>query len=430
MKTKLLHSVCAMLIAAVMAAAGTAYGAAAPAAYRIVTLGDSLAVGYEPGMTEKSVPYGYSERFREQALFHGRASAANYGILGLRTEGLIRLLQGAEEGKTLKAADIQDFSMYADDRITAMADGVGAKTAALKKSLESANVVVITIGGNDFGDFVKQLQPMSNTDAEAALANDFITRLNKYTEEAENALRLTASLAPHARILLADQYLPLPKFFAPDLYDMLYDKAVVPLSGKVNELAAKLQGEGIDVLPVSIYGLFKGKEGSLTHMAISLDGSTPPDIHPTQAGYETIAQAFAKAMWGEYRKPAARATGVPFSVVVSGREWKTAIKPVLKNAVAYASAADLAKALGAELKWDAKKKTAVFKTKTRTVTLVADGKTQTMTVGAAKTKLAAPAFQQKVGKDNKPFVPLTAVAASLQYEAVYSSQLQTYFLNP
>ncbi|MBD2848558.1 hypothetical protein IDH44_25550, partial [Paenibacillus sp. IB182496] len=69
--------------------------AIAPQTYRIVGIGDSLTAGYEHGFTLDSVPYGYVERVYEQALFRGRSSYVNYGLLGLRAGGLARWLDAA-----------------------------------------------------------------------------------------------------------------------------------------------------------------------------------------------------------------------------------------------------------------------------------------------------------------------------------------------
>ncbi|HER2209500.1 TPA: hypothetical protein VJT00_001852, partial [Streptococcus pyogenes] len=38
--------------------------------FRLITLGDSITVGYEPNL--KELPYGYVERLQEQGLLHGR----------------------------------------------------------------------------------------------------------------------------------------------------------------------------------------------------------------------------------------------------------------------------------------------------------------------------------------------------------------------
>ena len=58
-----------------------------------VALGDSISVGYEPGMTETSIPYGYVDRLYEQALFHHRTEVQNYGILGITSKGLSQYVE-------------------------------------------------------------------------------------------------------------------------------------------------------------------------------------------------------------------------------------------------------------------------------------------------------------------------------------------------
>ncbi|MDB4866273.1 MAG: hypothetical protein JWR03_606 [Cohnella sp.] len=408
----------------------TAFGANAPVpeAYRIVALGDSITVGYEPGLTEKSVPYGYADRLYEQALFHGRAKLDNFGILGLRTEGMIRLLQGSQDGKPLKAADLQDFPADTDPLVIAYADSVAARTGEIQTSLSQADLVVMTIGANDFTDLLQSLLGQSKDDAVKTLDGDFITRVNKYTEEAEKVIRQTSILAPSARILLTDQYLPLPKLFKPDLYDTLYDKAVAPLTTAVDGLAAKLHGEGLNVESVHIADKFAGHEGSMTHMNVSISGDSQPDIHPTQTGYQAIAEAFANSVWKEYRKPAQRTSGVPVSIVVGGRELNTLNKPVLKNNTTFIALGDVLKALGTKYQWTAKTKTAVFQQNSRKVSITIGAKT--MIVNGAKLKLDTPAYIRKVGKTDQIYVPLVVIEQGLNDQVVFRSQLQTAFINP
>jgi lysophospholipase L1-like esterase len=410
----------------------TAFGANAPApeAYRIVALGDSITVGYEPELTQKSVPvpYGYADRLYEQALFHGRAKLDNFGVLGLRTEGMKRLLQGALDGKPLKSVDLQDFPAAADPRVIAYADSIAARTGELKTSLSQADLVVMTIGANDFTDSLQSLLAQSTDDAVKTLDGNFITRVNKYAEEAEKVIRETSTLAPGARILLTDQYLPLPKLFKPDLYDILYDKAVAPLTAAVDDLAAKLRGEGLNVEAVHIAAKFAGHEGSMTHMNVSLTGDSKPDIHPTQTGYQAIAEAFAGAVWKEYRKPAQRASGVPVSIVVGGRELNTLNKPVFKNNTTFIALGDVLKALGTKYQWTAKSKTAVFQKNGRKVSVTVGAKT--VTVSGVKLKLNAAPYVQKVGKEQQVYVPLELIQQALQYNVIYRQPIQTAFINP
>ncbi|TJY42774.1 hypothetical protein E5161_07995 [Cohnella pontilimi] len=433
MKRKKARSLCALVvgIALLLSGISSALGASAapPHPYRIVALGDSLTYGYEPGQTEKSVPYGYADRLYEQALFHGRAKLDNYGILGLRTEGLSKLLQGAADGIPLTSADLQDFSMVEDARVTKQADSVAARTVELKASLSEADLVVMTIGGNDFGDFLKKVLQLSNEDALNALEDELSAIMNKYTENVEKAIRQTSSLAPHARILLTDQYLPLPKLFKRELYDALFEKAVNPLTSAVDGLAAKLRGEGIQVESVHIAEAFKGQEGLMTYMNLGITGgNSKPDIHPRQPGYEAIAKAFSAAVWKEYRQPAPRKTDVPVSLVIGGKELISANKPAMKNNITYAALGDLLKAVGTKYQWTAKTKTAVFQKGSYKVSVTVGVKSAT--VNGKKVTLSAAPYLQKVGKEQQVYVPVELMAKALQYNIVYRSTIQTVFINP
>ncbi|WP_276353965.1 stalk domain-containing protein [Cohnella caldifontis] len=427
----------AALAMAVLAAGLAGFGAAkaqaesaeAGSAYRIVAIGDSLAVGYQPGMSESSVPYGFADRLYEQALFRGDAALANYGIIGLRSEGLLRLLQGASAGKSLKAAQLDDFSKYPErERLEVLADGVGARTAELKASLADADLVVVTVGANDFSDYLQSLLTLPKKEAVSSLEGNFSILLNNYAENAEQVLRLTAKLAPRARILFSDQYLPLPQLFAPGLYDVLYEKAVGPITAAVDSLAAKLREEGIRADAVHVADKFKGKEGSMTHMAIQLGGVSQPDNHPNDEGYEAIAEAFAQAVWQEYRKPGPRPAGVPISVIVAGKESETDYHPVLKPpGITFVALRDISDAMGAELQWDDGTQTATFRLKGRVVSVTIGA--ETMTVDGTERSIPAPAYLQPVGKEKKTYVPLAVIADGLGFRVKYSKPLQTAFIN-
>jgi len=424
--------VAAMLLFGVIPAA--AYGAGQPSekTYRIVGLGDSITLGYEPGMDFNSVPYGYVERLYEQALFRGRATMENYGIIGLRVEGLNRLLLGAANGETLSAQDLQDFSMFPrTEEIVTLAQSVAERTGELRASLAEADLVTITIGGNDFSHFLRKLLTLSMDNITKSLDNEYAPLVEQYVVETKAAIRQVAALAPDAKIVISDQYLPVPRLMRPELYDTLYEQVVAPLTAAVDEMAADLQAEGINVTAVSVANRFKGKEGAMTYMSISLTGDAEPDIHPRQAGYQAIAEAFAEAIWQEYRSPAPRGADVPISVVVNGRELITDYKPTLVNNRTFLALRDVADAMGAELQWDEPTKTAVFRQNGREVAITIGS--DTMLVDGKPQKLDAPAYLRTVvinGKtEAKTYVPLAVIATGLQYDVQYRKTLQTAFIN-
>ena len=389
-----------------------------PDVFNIVALGDSLTVGYEKGMTDKSVPYGYADQIYEQALYHGRATLSNYAILGLTSSGLINLLQGAETGKKLAADDLQDFAGFPDPRTKQQAESVAAKSAEIAPALADADLVILTVGGNDFGGFIKSMVLESTETAKTILQNDFDGVMNNYTANVDTLMREIHKLAPNARIVLADQYLPLWEDHP--LYESLLG-AVDRLAGKLDELAAKLNRDGVPLSIAHVGDKFAHHVREYTYVKSILDF----DNHPRQDGYAVMGEAFADVVWHDYLVPAPKPEGVTLSVIVNGQEL--AYKPINKKNTNFLPIRELAAAVGADFKWTQETKTAVFSTGNHQVVVTVDA--NEMIVDGAKTPLATPAYFQKIGKETKTYVPIAAIAKALDFEVVYRQSLQAAFIN-
>ncbi|MDI4644142.1 stalk domain-containing protein [Cohnella hashimotonis] len=407
-------------------AAGEQPELSAPAheAFKIVSLGDSVSLGYEPGVTRATDIYGYADRLYVNALLHGRAELANYGALGLQSAGLTQLLAGAAQGRKLTADQLQDYSAY-DPAAKAQADAVAASAPALRDSLADADLVTLTIGGNDFAALVRDLVGKTDADATASFEKTFDEKLNNYAEQLQANLRTLRSLAPQARIEVADQYSPVSKIVGDALYAQL-NASIAKLSAKLDELKTSLAAEGVAVDIVHIGAAFQGKEVQYTHFS-PIFGVT--DIHPTQAGYESIARAFAAPVWPEYTEvaPSDKAADPAPTVYIKGKLLKTQNKPQLKSNTTFLALSDIAAATGAELQWDNKNKTATFKQNGREVKLTIGAKT--IVVGGVKQALNVPAYLQTVGKESKTYVPLAAITQGLDYQVVYQAKLHTAFIN-
>lgn len=386
--------------------------------FQIVAIGDSITVGYEPGMDLASSPYGYDDRLLEQALYHGRADLFNYAIMGLTTPGLINLLQGAADGRKLTSSELQDFSTF-DPLVAQQADAIAAKTDQLAADLSTADLVVLTIGANDFGEFIKDIVSQSTEDARRTLEDNFDHIMNKYTTDLDKMIRQLHLMAPGAQIVLADQYLPLPKIHP--LYEDLL-KVVQKFSDKLDTISEGLAKEGIYTQIVHVSEKFVGKESTYAHVAALLEKK---DNHPTQAGYEAIAQAFADVIWKQYLKPSPKASENNLSIIINGKELFS--EAIVKKNTTFLALRDVSDAVEAELKWNQKLQTATFLKNGREVTITIGSKT--MLVNGVSQPVDTPAYFHKVGKLQKTYVPLAVIIKGLDYNVVYRKKMQTIFIN-
>ncbi|RCX16232.1 lysophospholipase L1-like esterase [Fontibacillus phaseoli] len=375
----------------------------------IVALGDSITAGYEPGMSEASVPYGYVDRLKEQALFHGRAEVVNYGILGLKTDGLLNYVSAIKAGNAVTANDIQDG--LRDPRLA----GLAAGTAEAKSKLEQADAIVITIGGNDVSALILEAKNMTNNELAAKAAE----LLNSYRTNVQQTLTLLTEINPNAQIVLADQYQPVPKVAGTAVYDQL-TKASGSFTAGVDELASALAKEGKQVKAVHVAEAFVGKELSLTHIFNE-------DVHPNQAGYEVIAKIMAQNIWGSYLETAAKLGKAEISIVVKGKELSTPYAPVLKKGQTFLALKDITDAVGGQSRWDSQAGTATITYAGRTVVIPVGAKQ--ITADGVKVDTATPAFLHKVGKEQKTYVPLAVLVAGLGLDVQYSPKMKTVFIN-
>jgi len=390
--------------------------------YQIVAVGDSVTAGYEHGFTEQSIPYGFVEHVYEQALFHGlRAKYANYGVLGLRTTGLRRWMDAVVKGAGVQSADIQ--RSLPDPR----AERIFAETKLLRSALSRADLIVMTIGGNDMYSVLATLEAGA---AQGQAADVQGSALNTYETELEAALRLMLSLQPDTQVVIADQYLPIPqpvKIGAltfplyPEADRLFLQNSVKQLRERLNQVTERLTKDGFHVKIANVASSFIDKEISFTSIAQG-------DIHPSRAGYAAMGKAFTKAIWGDYLVVKPRENGVPVSIVVKGKELGSANIPLLVQNQTYVPLRSITDAIGATIKWNASTQTATVMLQNSTVGITA-GAASVSINGVSKPLDAPPAFIHSGGKASTLYVPLAAVSEGLQFQVIYRDTLKTVFIN-
>ncbi|RAI88156.1 lysophospholipase L1-like esterase [Paenibacillus pabuli] len=377
--------------------------------FRLVTLGDSITVGYEPNL--KELPYGYVERLQEQGLLHGRTQVDNYGIAGLKSSGLKNFADAIKEGKALTSEAIQPS--LPDPR----AAQVGANIAAIRESVAGANLVAITIGGNDVSELLGSADKLSDAELEAKVKE----LLSSYTANVSAVINDIHEINPNAKIVIADQYQPMPEVAGKALYAKLME-ASQGFTATIDGIATEFSAKGIDVKVAHVAKEFIGGEGTMTHMI------KDRDFHPNQFGYEAIAKVFAETIWGDYTKLTAPAAGQPMNIIVSGKTLDTPYKPIIRNGKNFVAIQDIVNAVGATTVWDNKTSTATITYGDRKVA-VKIGATAVQ-VNGASVAVDTPAFLNKVGTESKTYVPLAMVAEGLGFDVQYVAKLKTVFVNP
>lgn len=392
--------------------------------YELVVIGDSLAAGYERGFTEASVPYGFAEHVYEQALFQGfRTEYSNFGILGLRSEGLYNWLLAAANGTTIAADEVQ--ANLADPR----AEQIIKETSKLTASISKADLILISIGGNDFTKLIADLDNIEGSSFKDEIKDSVVTSINtilqQYSANVDNILKQIWELNPSAQIAIADQYLPIPSPGSIHEYDPnkaeVLREGVKQLRLELESIASQWNKQGHKMVIADADKAIKGKEFLLTSIMAK-------DIHPNASGYKALGEAYSKAIWGDYLTLAPRAADVPISIIVNGKELSTQYAPVIIKGRTFLSLRDITDAIGADLEWDAATKTAAITLENRTVDI---------TIGASTIRIdgetmplnAVPAFMHKINNTGKTYVPLAALSEGLGLQVVYRDTLKAAFIN-
>ncbi|UNK19265.1 stalk domain-containing protein [Paenibacillus sp. N3/727] len=378
--------------------------------YRIVSLGDSLTVGYEPGMDINWKPYGFVDRLLEQGLYHSRTEVVNLGINGLKTDGLHQYVQAIFDERAISANDIQ--SELKDPRAAI----IGSEAAQAKTLIAGADVITVTIGGNDMLELVMTADTLSTEELKTRVEQV----LKVYSDNVTAAVNNLHSINPDAVIVLADQYQPIPKIADKVVYPKLLE-AAEQFTKLIDGMTESFNKNGITVKVAHVAKEFVGSEMTMTHIL-------KEDIHPNQYGYEVMARVFSETIWGGYTKPVVYEAEQPMGIIVSGKEIKTPYKPVMVKNQNFVAIQDIVNAIGAESKWSNKTSSATITYGDKEVVIKIGSKS--VKVNGTPVSIDTPAFLHKVGKEQKTYVPLAVLASGLGFDVQYNPKLRTVFINP
>jgi len=311
-----------------------------------VAFGDSLTAGYEP---YKGRYYGFVDRLYEQALYHGRAALVNDGIDGLTSTGLRTWLDSVVKDRPIDIAMVQPYLDDPNDGTIQHGKHMFAQPEVVRNDITTANVITITIGGNDFLNSLAELLPMSAMDRAT-----FAASLNKtYDANVKQIISDLRTLNPNARIRIANQYNPLwSSMIGYGEFENLatgftknLQSVIASLNDTSGQGASTSTNASVDapLQMVDIAATFTGHQLSATHIAQA-------DVHPTQLGYSYKAEDFAASLWKNPVKLSGSSNSI--TVVADGRVLSSD-EVALINGSAYVQVRALADAFGLTVNWDA-----------------------------------------------------------------------------
>ncbi len=373
--------------------------------FHYVALGDSLTVGLEPQQLwdPTALVFGFVDRVYEQALFNGRSTVTNYGINGLTSTGLKNLLVTMDQSKEASRVDIQET--LRDPRI----DKILKETEQMKKDIINADLLTITIGGNDFGARTYiDIRDLDDYELQSFLDE----RLDVYQANMKETLDIIYKLNPNVTVVVADQYNPFPRVNQ-DMYKKL-TLLSTQFTTALKRLSDQYQKAGFELILAPVAQSFINREISFTHILRA-------DIHPNQKGYDAMAKVISELLWGVYHpSPAA---DKEIAIIVKGKELVTPYQPVIFNGTTYVPIREYAESLGAKVTWQGA---------TQQAAVALNGEVVSFTVGS---KIITVGDKMITLKDQvqfihgKVYVPLRAIAEGLKFDVTYSSATKRAFIN-
>lgn len=207
-----------------------------------------------PGNVHAELPWQFDQHTRYMAL--GDSLTAGYGAIPA-TQGYVYLLYQSGTFDTVPDTILCNAGVPGATSLDVLEHQVPQAIERFRPT-----VITITIGGNDL------LSILTGSDANQVI--------DAFKENLVQILTLLRTELPDTKIYISNLY-AIPEIPASEI--------IVPYFNKVLEQAA----DNFGVPVADVYSAFQGREGLLL---IERHGAAPDQVHPTNAGYRVMAEAF------------------------------------------------------------------------------------------------------------------------------------------
>lgn len=248
---------------------GTVYCKAAETFGSVTVLGDSIASGY--GLPEYidgnnySSPFSWGNLLAQECGFY-----ENYAVDGLTTEGLYELLSKPSRSmqKSLERADCVIISIGGNDFLGQMKD------AAMMSAISDEELLSALINGTLDGQTVVGYTDRILKNVTAAIEK---VDIDKTISNIENSIRLINEVNPSAEIILFTIYNPFAEHILLSGISDRVDGVLVQLNSRISDLSKRFDNVRI----ADVYSALSDNVSEFTNI-------NRFDIHPSESGHNRI----------------------------------------------------------------------------------------------------------------------------------------------
>ena len=266
---KTIRLLAALLTAALLLAVLPA-ASAADTIRKMVNLGDSIGAGagvtgYKPGQDSYECR-SYANLLGEALGLEGGKTMRNYAVGGDRSANLLSRLKNANTVKDLADADLVVVSIGGNDLLACLRSLAALATGKPVSSVEQALSLFLKADAADLETLAARPEYAETVDASM---NAYESNLRQITEKLQ-------TLAPQSRVIFLLQYNPTEGISSFEGFQTLAGPLLDRLNGITESVAAEAGFEAADIPSV-----INGEGSRKTHI---LSG----DIHPNAEGYKAI----------------------------------------------------------------------------------------------------------------------------------------------
>ncbi|NDI34958.1 GDSL-type esterase/lipase family protein [Chengkuizengella sediminis] len=246
-----------------------------------VALGDSIAAGFTP---EGEIDEGYSD-FIEEYLTEDEpliTYTKQFAIPGLTTSDLNGLIENDLSTEQFLLLFGGEFPAPLVGEIS---ENISIENLTIQDAIEEADVITLTIGANDILSEIPYDAGTGTIDMSGIDSEQLTTKMGEVEENLSSVLEQIFALNDEVQVYVSGYYFPYPHLI--DQVPQAQLDILLGTLGSLNSIIIDATNDHNDAFYVSLDAVFPNDPFLYL---------LPGEIHPTEAGYQLIADRFIEVM--------------------------------------------------------------------------------------------------------------------------------------